>query len=248
MKPIINEISSAQKAAILLVALGPKNAANIIKLLDPTEIKKIAFWIDQTQEIDPSLAHVVVKEVYNLIQQKEEKTSLCAGRDFLKKALNDAVGPDQTENFLKGLEAPENAHALEILSHADLHQLCHFLDNEGSQTIALMLLFIDVNRSIDIFSGLQPPKQMEILINLANLELYNTNSLFGVLRAAAKALGYHGKEDRFEKETALNAARQIYHGLDNDLKNGLMEMITSKYFDDGERIKSFYYRSVESTY
>lgn len=66
------ELSGVQKAAILLITLGPEKSADIFKHLKEDEIEELTLEIANTQSVSPKLKEDVINEFYQvcLAQQK----------------------------------------------------------------------------------------------------------------------------------------------------------------------------------
>ena len=58
------ELSGVQKAAILLITLGPEKSADIFKHLKEDEIEELTLEIANTQSVSPKLKEDVINEFY----------------------------------------------------------------------------------------------------------------------------------------------------------------------------------------
>ena len=60
------ELSGVQKAAILLITLGPEKSADIFKHLKEDEIEELTLEIANTQSVSPKLKEDVINEFYQV--------------------------------------------------------------------------------------------------------------------------------------------------------------------------------------
>ena len=60
------EISGIQKAAILLITLGPEKSANVFKHLKDDEIEQLTLEIANTRSIAPDIKERVMDEFYEV--------------------------------------------------------------------------------------------------------------------------------------------------------------------------------------
>ena len=60
------EYSGLQKAAILLIALGPEKSASIFKHLKEEEIEELTLEIANTRSISPQVKEDVLNEFYQV--------------------------------------------------------------------------------------------------------------------------------------------------------------------------------------
>ncbi len=60
------KISGLQKAAILLIALGPERSAGVFKHLKEDEIEELTLEIANTRSITPQIKEEIIKEFYEI--------------------------------------------------------------------------------------------------------------------------------------------------------------------------------------
>ncbi len=61
-----DKISGVQKAAILLITLGPEKSANIFKHLKEEEIEELTLEIANTRSVTPQVKEEVINEFYEV--------------------------------------------------------------------------------------------------------------------------------------------------------------------------------------
>ena len=83
------EINGLQKAAILLIALGPEKSASIFKHLKEDEIESLTLEIANTRSISPQVKEDVINQFYEvcLAQQYIAEGGIAYAKDLLEKAL-----------------------------------------------------------------------------------------------------------------------------------------------------------------
>ena len=92
------EISGVQKAAVLLIALGPEKSANVFKHLKEDEIEQLTLEIANTRSISPSMKDRVLDEFYEvcLAQQYIAEGGIAYAKDLLEKSL----GADRAKDVI----------------------------------------------------------------------------------------------------------------------------------------------------
>ena len=60
------DFSGVQKAAILLIALGPERSADIFKHLKEDEIEELTLEIANTRSVSPQVKDAVLEEFYQV--------------------------------------------------------------------------------------------------------------------------------------------------------------------------------------
>ena len=82
-------LKGLQKAAILLIALGPERSAGIFKHLKEDEIEELTLEIANTRSVTPQIKEQIIDEFYEvcLAQQYIAEGGINYARDLLEKAL-----------------------------------------------------------------------------------------------------------------------------------------------------------------
>src|SRR5580704_9977350 len=123
-----NKITGAQKAAILLVALGDKIGGEVMKQLNDDEAKAVSKAIARLDNVTPSQTESVLEEFCQLTRQSHGR----GGFDYAKRVLANAFGPEGAKRITEhlpraGLRFNKN---IETLQKADPNQLTRFIENE----------------------------------------------------------------------------------------------------------------------
>ena len=81
------ELTGVQKAAILLIALGPEKSATIFKHLKEDEIEELTLEIANTRSVSPQTKEAVLEEFYQvcLAQQILQRVVLATQRSCLTR-------------------------------------------------------------------------------------------------------------------------------------------------------------------
>ncbi len=161
-------ISTLQKAALILIAIGPQNAAQVLKNLKDTEIEKITIEIAKLKDIPADMLGTVVEEFYQLMIANQYIVQ--GGLDFAETVLESAWGHKRAEEIIKKVEASTEVSAFYLLQTVDDKQLLNFLQNEHPQTAALILANLKPAQAATILSELPEESQNEIAYRLATME------------------------------------------------------------------------------
>lgn len=151
-------VSGTRKAAMFVMGLGGGLGAELLRQLDPDEIRRIGAEIAQLQAVAPDVMLNVFREFEAL--SSTSKFFAKGGADCARRLVEEALGAESAQKLLDPPEvskAQESAE-LEILQQTGPQQLAILLREENPQTIALVL------------SNL-PPAQAGALMGLLPLEL-----------------------------------------------------------------------------
>ena len=89
------ELSGVQKAAILLIALGPERSADLFKHLKEEEIEELTLEIANTRSVSPQLKEDVLNEFYQICLAQQYIAE--GGIGYAKELLDKALGSDKAQ-------------------------------------------------------------------------------------------------------------------------------------------------------
>jgi len=162
------ELTSTQKCALILIAMGVENASEILKNLTETDVERISIEIAKLQNITAETLSGVIEEYYQMM--KANQYIVQGGMDYTKEILEKAWGMKKAEDVIKKVEAATEVSAFYLLQTVDDKQLLNFLQNEHPQTAALILANLKPAQAASILSELPEDYQYEIAFRVATME------------------------------------------------------------------------------
>ncbi|CAM2806430.1 flagellar motor switch protein FliG [Hathewaya histolytica] len=161
-------LSGVQKAAILFITLGPEASSSIIKRLPEREIQKITFEIANISSVNPEQRQEILDEFIEMNKAKDY--ILEGGLDYARALLGKALGVQRAEEILEKVsEATQQFRPFSIARKADAHQLLDVISSEHPQTIALVLCYLQPDKSAQIMSSLSEELQSEVAFRIATM-------------------------------------------------------------------------------
>ena len=161
-------LSVTQKAAMLLIAMGVDNAAQVMKNMSDSEVEKISFEIAKLRDIPPEVLSEVILEFYEVMIANE--TLVQGGFEYAKDLLESAWGDKKSDDVIKRLEIATGISAFSLLGSIDNKRLLDFLRKEHPQTAALILSNLKVDQASKLLAELPEENRIEITYRLATLE------------------------------------------------------------------------------
>jgi|TARA_B100000959_G_scaffold284510_1_gene356390 flagellar motor switch protein FliG len=161
-------LSVTQKAAMLLIAMGVDNAAQVMKNMSDSEVEKISFEIAKLRDIPPEVLSEVILEFYDVMIANE--TLVQGGFEYAKDLLEHAWGDKKSDDVIKRLEIATGISAFSLLGSIDNKRLLDFLRKEHPQTAALILSNLKVDQASKLLAELPEENRIEITYRLATLE------------------------------------------------------------------------------
>jgi len=163
-----DEMSTAEKVAILLLQLGEEATAAIFSNLNVDAITEISKYIAGGKTIEKAIATAVLEEFYAIFQSGQFITS--GGMEYARELLYRTLGPEEAKKILEKLsKSMQNTQNFAYLSKIKPQQLSDFIVNEHPQTIALILAHMDPGEAADTLQFFPDDLRSEVTMRMARL-------------------------------------------------------------------------------
>lgn len=227
-----DDLTGAQKAATLLIALGVEAASDVLKHLSDKEVEKVSVEVARMRNAPSELVEEVLLEYRDIARAQGYVTK--GGVEYARKVLNEALGNRRAEEVMMRVEAAMEVSAFHLLQTVETNQLTGFLRREHPQTAALILAHLNPRKAAEIISVVEEELQSEIMYRLATIrntspEMINDieevirNQLGSVIGAETSGVG--GVEQAAE---ILNtASRSSEKNILDNLRNRSEELASS---------------------
>ena len=214
------EISGIQKAAILLIALGPDKSSSIFKHLKEDEIEQITLEIANTRSVSPAVKDKVMDEFYEvcLAQQYIAEGGIGYAKDLLEKAL----GAERARDVIGKLTASLQVRPFEFVRKTDASQLLNFIQDEHPQTIALILSYLSSTQASVIISALSPDKQTDVAKRIAQMDRTSPDVIKEVEKVLEQKLASLVNQD-YTIVGGVDAIVDILNTVDRGTEKHIME-------------------------
>lgn len=163
-----NKLSGKQKAAILLVALGPDVSANVFKHLNDEEIEELTLEIANMRAVEKEVKDMVLEEFYELCQAHDYINQ--GGIEYAREVLEKAVGKERANSILERLTATLQVRPFDAIRRTDPAQLMNFIQGEHPQTIAMIMAYLQPEQAAKVLSYLSPDVQADVSNRIALMD------------------------------------------------------------------------------
>ena len=215
-------ISGLQKAAILLIVLGPERSANVFKHLKEEEIEELTLEIANTRSVTPQVKENILNEFYEvcLAQQYIAEGGITYAKELLEKAL----GNDKAMDVIGKLTASLQVKPFEFVRKTDASQLLNFIQDEHPQTIALILSYLAPGQSAMIISSLPPEKQADVAKRIAVMDRTSPDVIKEVEKVLESKLSNLVNQD-YTIIGGVDAVVEILNTVDRGTEKHIMETL-----------------------
>jgi flagellar motor switch protein FliG len=161
------EMNGRQKAAILLVSLGPERASQLFGHLRDDEIEALTLEMAKLRNVDVDTTEAVVTEAVEMTAAMQFIGS--GGFDYAREVLEKSFGTGKAGEIMGRLSAVIEARPFEFLRRTPPEQIVAFLRNEAPQTMALVIANLHTQLSAEVLAALAPETQAEVALRIATM-------------------------------------------------------------------------------
>ncbi len=217
-----NDITGVQKAAILLIALGPERSAQVFKHLKDDEIEQLTLEIANTSSVSPQTKEQVLNEFYEVCLAQQYIAE--GGISYAKELLEKALGEEKARDVIGKLTASLQVRPFEFIRKTDSTQLLNFIQDEHPQTIALILSYLPPSQASAVVSALPPEKQADVAKRIAQMDRTSPDVIKQVEKVLERKLASLVNQD-YTIVGGVDAIVEILNSVDRGTEKHIMETL-----------------------
>ena len=217
-----HDYTGIQKAAILLIALGPERSADIFKHLKEDEIEELTLEIANTRSVSPQVKEDVLNEFYQICLAQQYIAE--GGIGYAKELLDKALGEDRAKEVITKLTASLQVRPFEFVRKTDPSQLLNFIQDEHPQTIAMILSYLTSAQAALVIGALPPEKQADVAKRIAMMDRTSPDVIKEVERVLEKKLSSLVNQD-YTIVGGVDAIVNILNTVDRTTEKHIMESL-----------------------
>ena len=214
--------NGVQKAAILLIALGPEKAATIFKHLKEEEIEELTLEIANTRSVTPQTKEDIMMEFYQICLAQQYIAE--GGIGYAKELLEKALGAEAAQNVIMKLTASLQVRPFEFVRKTDPSQLLNFIQDEHPQTIAMILSYLAPGQSALVLGALPPEKQADVAKRIAMMDRTSPDVIKEVERVLERKLASLVNQD-YTIVGGVDSIVSILGNVDRGTEKHIMESL-----------------------
>ena len=214
--------SGIQKAAILLITLGPEKASSIFQHLKEDEIESLTLEIANTRSVSPSDKDEVLEEFYQVCLAQQYIAE--GGIGYAKELLEKALGEEKAQGVISKLTASLQVRPFEFVRKTEPSQLLNFIQDEHPQTIAMILSYLSSGQAAMILGALPPEKQVDVARRIAQMDRTSPDVIKEVERVLERKLSSLVNQD-YTIVGGIDSIVNILNSVDRSTEKRIMESL-----------------------
>ena len=217
-----DELTGVQKAAVLLIALGPEKSAEIFKHLKEDEIEELTLEIANTRSISPQVKESVFNEFYQVCLAQQYIAE--GGIGYAKELLDKALGGERAQEVISKLTASLQVRPFEFVRKTDPSQVLNFIQDEHPQTIAMILAYLTPAQAAMIMSSLTSEVQADVAKRIATMNRTSPDVVKEVEHVLERKLSSLINQD-YTIVGGVDAIVNILNTVDRSTEKHIMETL-----------------------
>lgn len=222
-----------QKGAILMLALGEEEAAEVMKYLGPREVQKLGAAMSTMKAIQSEELVAVLEEFRT---ETDQNTSLGVDSDdYIRSVLTKALGEDKAASLLNRILGTRDASGIESLKWMDAQSVAELVRNEHPQIIATILVHLERYHACEVLDHFTERLRNDVVLRIATLDGVQPTALRELNEVLTKLLT--GNENLKKKPMGgVRAAAEILNFLSGENEASVMANLKNYDADMAQKI------------
>ncbi|KAA0966515.1 flagellar motor switch protein FliG [Sporosarcina sp. ANT_H38] len=215
-------MTGKQKAALLLISLGPEVSAAIYKHLNEEEIERLTLEISGVKKVEASVKDGIIEEFHNIALAQDYISQ--GGIGYAKTVLEKALGKEHAQAIINRLTSSLQVRPFDFARRADPSQILNFIQNEHPQTIALILSYLEAGQAGMILSSLPQEMQADIAKRIATMDSTSPEVISEIEAVLERKLSSTVTQDHTETG-GIDAVVEVLNGVDRTTEKTILDAL-----------------------
>lgn len=162
------DLSGAQRAAVLLLALGEENASEVLRHLSAHEVQLVGSAMTQLIHISREQIGKVLETFTEIvINQKYSNINI---EEYTQRIFTKALGEERALDLINNIKLERNGKGLESLRGREGRIIAEMMEHEHPQIIAIVLAHLQIDQAAEVVAYLPKEVRADVVIRLASLD------------------------------------------------------------------------------
>ncbi|MDX1531733.1 MAG: flagellar motor switch protein FliG [Rhodothermales bacterium] len=218
-------LTGAQRAAVLLIALGVEAASEVLPHLSDAEVEKISVQIARFKNVSSDLVEAVFVDYRDQALARDYVAQ--GGVSYARQVLEASLGGERAAEIMMKVEAAMEVSAFHLLQTVEIGQLTSFIEHEHPQTAALILSHLNPRKAADIVGRLPQERRTEVVYRLATMGQTSPELLRDIEAVIRQQIGsVFGSE--VSHTGGVEKVAEILNGTSRTAERAIMEALRER--------------------
>ena len=233
MKDKKEGMGGKMKAAILLVALGTKASAELLKEMTEEEVEVITKEIANLQNVESKMIEQVKSEFRSMVLAQQYIS--VGGLGYAKEILEKALGDKKSLDVIRKVQRSMEIRGFNVLKKLDTEQLLNFMQKEHPQTIALVLTQLDPSQAAAIVASLPDDLRNDVIYRYSTIDRVSADMIKEVENVLESRVEFNVSGDQIG---GVNSAAEILNQMGQSIEKGILTSLSMRDPELASQIKN----------
>lgn len=227
------ELKGAERAAVLLLALGESHGAPIWQKLDEIEVRQVSAAMANLGPVTPNMLEDLFKD---FVRRVSSRGALTGNVDATERLLANFLPGEKVSIIMEEIRGPAGRNMWEKLSNVQENVLANYLKNEYPQTVAVVLSKIRADHAGRVLSLLPETFSMEVIMRMLRMEAVQKDVLEDVERTLRTE--FMSNLARTARRDSHEMMADIFNNLERSVESKFLAALEERNRDSAEKIKA----------
>jgi flagellar motor switch protein FliG len=233
VKEDIRTLSGAERAAIIMLALGEEHSQQIWQMMDEDEIKEVSQVMSNLGSVS---ANLIEKLLVDFVSQMSGTGSLMGSYESTERLLANILPQDKVGVIMEEIRGPAGRTMWDKLANVNETVLANYLKNEYPQTVSVVLSKIKPEHAARVLASLPEEFALEVVQRMLRMESVQKDILDKVEQTLR--VEFMSNLARTAKRDAHEQMAEIFNNFDRQTESRFVTALEERNRDSAERIKA----------
>ena len=218
----VADLSGTERAAILLLALGEQDAAEVLKFMGPKEVQKVSMTMATLTAVTRDKVGSVLSDFRRTV---DNETALGVGTEtYIRSVLTKALGPEKAGALIDRILMGGQTSGLEELKWMDPRAVAEVIRLEHPQIIAIVLSFLEADQAAQVLQQFPEKNRIDLMMRISSLDGVQPSALQELNQVMERQ--FSGNASSNLKSSGIGGVKTaalILNEMDSSVESALME-------------------------
>jgi flagellar motor switch protein FliG len=227
------QLSGAERAAVLMLALGEQYGSKIWNLLDDDDLRALSVTMSTLGTVDAAHVEALLLE---FVSRLSASGSLLGNYDQTERLLQQYLPPERVSGIMDEIRGPAGRNMWEKLANVQEEVLANYLKNEYPQTVAVVLSKLRPEHAARVLAILPEEFSLDVVNRMLKMEAVQKEVLERVEQTLRTE--FMSSLSQTRRRDAHEVMAEIFNNFDRQTETRFMTSLEEANRESAERIKT----------
>jgi flagellar motor switch protein FliG len=218
------DLSGAERAAVFLMSLSEKEAAEVMRHMPAAEVQRLGKAMAAMRKVSRGMAESVLTQFTDTAER--EPPGIAASPAFLKRVLSGSLGEEKANQMLERL-IDDDSGGLDSLQMMEAREITELVHREHPQVIAVMLAGLEAAKSAQVIAQLPVAMATDVVARIASLQEIPRDTIQELDEVMHQRFSQAGGTYKVTTMGGVRSAAEILNLVRKDVEHQIIEALNS---------------------